>query len=265
MLIDYHMHTPLCGHANGEPAEYVEQGIRVGLSEIGFSEHNPMPKWADDNWRMRRNAMERYLEMIDEVQVRYDGRISVKLGLECDFRPGTEEFVRDTINQHRFDYIIGSVHYIGDWVFDSPETLAEWDKRDLFAVWREYFDLMTQAANTGMFDIMGHPDLVKKFGHVPREDCAPLFEQFLTAVKQNDLAMEISTAGLRKPVGEMYPSTPMIEMAKRMDVPIVISSDAHEPAEVGYEFPRAVELARSVGFAQIARYSGRKRQLVPLG
>lgn len=265
MLIDYHMHTRLCGHATGEPAEYVERGLAVGLREMGFAEHNPMPRSFDDTWRMRARDMERYIDMVEEVQVRYADKITVRLGLECDYRPGTEEFVRDTINRHRFDYVFGSVHYVGDWTFDSPDEVAEWSKRDVWEVWREYFELVTQAADRGMFDIMAHPDLVKKFGHRPTEDCTPLYERFLATVKRNDLAIEISTAGLRKPVSEMYPDRAMIEIAHRMEVPIVISSDAHDPAEVGHGFPQAVELARSVGYTHVARYRKRTRELVPLG
>ena len=264
MLIDYHMHTPLCRHASGEPREYVEHGLRVGLKEVGFSDHNPMPKGYEDNWRMHRNEMERYLEMIEEAQVHFATQIPVKLGIECDFRPGSEEFVRDTINQRRFDYVIGSVHYIGDWVFDNPDDLTQWNQCDVFDAWRQYFDLVTQAANSGMFDIMAHPDLVKKFGHVPKEDCTPLFESFLQVVKRNDLTLEINTAGLRKPVKEIYPSCAMLEIARKMDIPISLASDAHKPEEVGCNFSEAVALARSVGFTHIARYNKRKRAMVPL-
>jgi len=264
MLIDYHMHTPLCGHATGEPAEYAERALEVGVGEIGFSEHNPMPRTFDDKWRMRPQHMERYVEMIDEVRERYSRKLPIKLGIECDFRPGTEEYVRDTINQRQFDYVIGSVHYIGEWVFDSPEELPAWERRDVFEVWREYFDLVARAANSGMFDIMAHPDLCKKFGHVPKQDCSLLFATFLSAVKKNDLTLEISTAGLRKPVKEIYPSRTMIEMAHKLDIPISLASDAHDPAEVGFAFDQAVPLVRSVGYTQIARYSRRKRELVPL-
>jgi histidinol-phosphatase (PHP family) len=265
MLIDYHMHTPLCQHAQGEPAEYVERAMQLGLKEMGFSDHNPMPRSFNDKWRMQPNQIDRYIEMIEAVQARFADRIAVKLGIECDFRPGTEEFVRDTINQHRFDYVIGSVHYIGEWVFDSPEELREWQDRDVFEVWQQYFELLTQAANSGMFDILAHPDLVKKFGHVPENDCSPLFERFVAAVKKNNLTLEVSTAGLRKPVKEIYPGRALLEIARRHDVPISLASDAHQPSEVGFAFDRAIELVRSVGFTHIARFNKRKRDLVLLG
>jgi histidinol-phosphatase (PHP family) len=265
MLIDYHMHTPLCGHAEGEPGEYIERALQIKLAEIGFSDHNPMPRSFDDKWRMRPNQIERYIELVEDAQARYADKIPVKLGIECDFRPGTEEFVRDTINQHRFDYVIGSVHYIGEWVFDSPDELAEWERRDVFEAWRDYFDLVTQAANAGMFDIMAHPDLCKKFGHIPKQDCTALFEGFLAAVKKNDLTLEISTAGLRKPVKQIYPSLDLLKIARRLDIPISLASDAHKPGEVGHAFDQAVSLARSVGYTHIARFAKRKRELVPLG
>ncbi|MEO0109094.1 MAG: histidinol-phosphatase HisJ family protein, partial [candidate division WOR-3 bacterium] len=241
------------------------QALSRGLHEIGFSDHNPMPDTFRDSWRMEPEELDQYLEMVEDTQARFARQLPVRLGIECDYRPGSEEYVRDTINQHPFDYVLGSVHYLGDWCFDSPDELAEWRRRDLWEAWREYFDLLTRAARSGLFDIMAHPDLVKKFSFIPPQDCAPLFEPFLDAVRQNGLTLEISTAGLRKPVGEIYPGRRLLEMAFARGIPISLGSDAHDPSEVGYEFERGIALARSVGYQKVARYRRRRRELVPLG
>lgn len=258
------MHTPLCLHATGTPAEYAAQAVQVGLREIGFSDHSPMPQDGFDNWRMRRDQLDRY---VDDVQrVRHDfPQLTVKLALEVDYLPGHEEWIRELATLHPWDYLIGSVHYVADgWDIDNPHKLDQWRGRDVFAVWSEYFERLTAAAASGLFQIIGHADLPKKFGHRPERDCTPLYERFLDAAAATGTAIELNTAGLRKPCKEIYPAAALLRLAAQKHVPITFGSDAHAPSEVGLNFADAVQLAREVGYTQRCVFTRRHREMVAI-
>jgi histidinol-phosphatase (PHP family) len=148
---------------------------------------------------------------------------------------------------------------------DNPLKLARWKDQPVEDVWARYFKAMTQAAGSGLFDFMAHPDLVKKFGHRPKGDLRPYYKETLDAIEAAGIAMEVSTAGLRKEVMEIYPSKVFLEEAFRRSIPILISSDAHAPQEVGYEFCRALQFVKEIGYREIHRFKSRKRISVPLG
>src|SRR5438309_12023192 len=259
---DYHMHTPLCRHATGEPTELAAHALKVGLTEIGFSEHNPMLRDDWDDWHMLQADLDEYVEKVQKAQ-RDHPQLTIKLAMEVDFIPGHEEWIRDLAARHPWDYLIGAVHYVSDsWHLDNPTRISEWKHRDPMEVWTAYFDRLTRAAESGLFDIIAHADLCKKFCFYPAQDCTPLFRRFLKAVKQNDLAMELNTAGLRKPCQEIYPSPKIVQLAAQLGVPITFGSDAHAPGEVGMNFADAVKLARSAGYRQCCRFTQRRREAV---
>jgi histidinol-phosphatase (PHP family) len=261
---DYHLHTPLCLHATGEPREYAAQALRVGLAEIGFSDHSPMGRDDFDNWRMRLDQLDEYVAKVRQAQQDFPS-LAVKLALEVDYLPGLEEWVRDLAARHPWDYFIGSVHYVTDtWDIDNPNKLAEWNGRDILGVWTEYFERLTQAAASGLFEIMGHVDLPKKFGHLPQQDCTGLYERFLEATRKTQTAIELNTAGLRKECKEIYPSPPLLRLAAQKGVPITFGSDAHAPGEVGMDFAEAVQLARGAGYARRCGFTRRRREVVGL-
>jgi histidinol-phosphatase (PHP family) len=261
---DYHTHTPLCRHAVGEPVAYAARAAALGLSEIGFSDHSPMRHNDFDDWRMRSGQLDEYVEKIRQTQRDVPG-LTIRMALEVDYLPGQEEWIRELAARHPWDYFIGSVHYVsGGWDIDNPAKLSCWRERDAFEVWAEYFDWLTQAAASGLFEIIGHADLPKKFGFRPTRDCTPLFERFLSAAASTHTTIELNTAGLRKDCREIYPSRPLLELARDRGVAITFGSDAHRPEEVGMNFAEAVALARSVGFTQTARFERRQRQLVTL-
>jgi histidinol-phosphatase (PHP family) len=256
---DYHMHTPLCRHASGQPAEYAARAVAVGLAEIGFSDHSPMRRDDFDNWRMRFDQLDEYVENVRRVQKDSAGLV-VKLALEVDFLPGHEEWIRELAGRHSWDYLIGSVHYVSDsWAVDNPETISKWKDRDPFEVWTAYFDRLTQAADSGLFEIIAHADLPKKFKIYPKEDCTPLFKRFLETAQRKNVAIELNTAGLRKECREIYPSRAFLQLAAQHKVPITFGSDAHAPSEVGSAFAEAVALARSVGYTHSCRFDQRRR------
>jgi histidinol-phosphatase (PHP family) len=257
---DYHMHTPLCRHATGEPEEYAKRALALGLTEIGFSDHSPMRRDDFDNWRMRFDQLDEYVAKVRAAQKQFP-QLQIRLALEVDFIPGHEDWIRELAARHPWDYFIGSVHYVSDsWAIDDPSKLSEWKHRDSMDVWRIYFERLTMAAESKLFEIIGHADLPKKFGHKPTRDCTPLFDKFLDAAKKSGCALDINTAGLRKDCREIYPSRQILELAFRKGVPITFGSDAHAPEEVGMNFAEAVQLARSVGYTESCRFEKRKRQ-----
>lgn len=264
MRVDYHIHTKLCRHAIGEVEDYVRRALALGLDEIGFSDHNPMPGGYDAGMRMAEGQFPEYAALVARARAAFP-QLPIRFGVEADFHPGTEAYVRAQLAAWPLDYAIGSVHYIGEWGFDNAEHLAEFDRRDIDAVYAAYFDLVARAAASGLFDILGHADLVKKFGHRPRGDVEPLYRRALTAVRDCGLCLDVNTSGLRKPVREIYPARRFLEIARSMEVPVTLGSDAHEPGDVGADFDRAAELLRAVGYDRIMVFEGRRRREVALG
>lgn len=261
---DYHMHTPLCLHATGEPTEYAARAGQLGLAEIGFSDHSPMRQDDFDRWRMRADQLDEYVENVKKARADHPA-LTIKLALEVDFFPNGAEWVRELAARHPWDYFIGSVHYVSEsWAIDDPQALAEWRARDPLEVWTNYFDRLTQAADSGLFDTIGHADLCKKFCFRPTTDCAPLYDRFLAAARRTGTAIELNTAGLRKDCREIYPSREILERAFRAQVPITFGSDAHAPEEVGMDFYQAIALAKSVGYRHWQRFTRRNPEPVKL-
>jgi histidinol-phosphatase (PHP family) len=261
---DYHMHTPLCRHATGEPADYAARAVALGLTEIGFSDHSPMRADDFDNWRMRADQLDEYVESVRKAQRDFP-QLTIRLALEVDYLPGHEDWIGELAARHPWDYFIGSVHYVSDsWVIDNPAELGKWKGRDAHEVWEIYFERLTAAAASRLFDIIGHADLPKKFGHRSGRDCTPLFRRFLAAAKAADCAIELNTAGLRKDCREIYPSRQFLQIAFEHGVPITFGSDAHAPEEVGMNFSEAVQLARDAGYSHCRRFARRERAEVVL-
>jgi histidinol-phosphatase (PHP family) len=262
---DYHMLTPLCQHAVGEPSEYAARAVQIGLKEIGYSDHSPMSRDDFDNWRMRNDQLGEYVEKVRKAQRDFPN-LQIKLALEVDFLPGHEDWIRDLAARHPWDYFIGSVHYVSDsWAVDDPSKLSDWKNRDPFEVWSVYFERLTMAAESGLFEIIGHADLPKKFCFVPKQDCTKLFTRFLDAAKKSETAIELNTAGLRKDCKEIYPHRRILELAQQRNVPITFGSDAHAPGEIGADFEKAIQLAREVGYTESCRFTQHKREFATIG
>jgi len=253
MLIDIHNHTPLCKHARGNPEEYIQKALEIGIDVYGFADHAPME--FDYAYRMSFEEMDKYEQKIISLSQKYDN-IKILLGYEVDFTPKVDKRVLD----RNVDYLIGSVHFLDNWGFDNPEFIKEWDKRDVEDVYKEYFTLLEKLANSRLFNILGHMDLVKVFGHKPKTDIKDLVYPILNAVKKADMAVEINTAGLRKPIKELYPSDEILEMMLEEKVDITFSSDAHSPSQVGYKLKETVEKVKNLGFDN-AVYFEKKRKI----
>jgi len=264
---DYHMHTPRCNHATGSVLEYAEAAVAAGLSEIGMSDHSPMPCGFDKAWRMDRSELDGYIQEVEQARVAFSGRLSIRLGLEADFHPGTESYVEDMIAAYDWDYVIGSVHYIGDWGFDNPDCILTWDTWNIEDAYIAYFDLVAKSAATGMFDIIGHPDLIKKFGHRASKDSQAVGQAedaMLQAVWKSGAALEISSAGLRKPVAEIYPHNRIVGRAAELGIPFSFGSDAHAPSEVGHGMDQCLAELTSFGVTKIASFEDRKMNMISI-
>jgi histidinol-phosphatase (PHP family) len=260
---DYHMHTPLCLHAVGEPDEYARRALELGLSEMGMSDHSPMRQDNFDEWRMNFDKLAIYVDKVRGIQKQFP-ELHIKMALEVDYFPKGEDWVRELAGMYSWDYFIGSVHYVSDdWAIDDPKKVSGWKNRDSNEIWRIYFDRLTAAAESGMFEIIGHADLPKKFGHTPPPNIRPLYEKFLDAAKRSGCAVELNTAGLRKDCTEIYPNREILKIAFQKDVPITFGSDAHAPGEVGMNFAEAVALARDVGYTKCCRFEQRRKTIVP--
>ena len=262
-MLDYHIHTRLCGHASGEIEDYVDAAIRAGLSEIGFSDHAPLPEKHRSGITMSPHETEIYLERLHKVRQVYSDRIDVKIGFEVDF-PLCDSFDPAYLDDPRLDYLIGSCHFIDDWPFDHPDNVDEFSKRDINRVYEHYFSIMRDMARSGLFQVAGHFDLVKKFGHRATRDFSSTIKDIAQIMARNDLAAEINTAGLRKPVGEIYPSQNIIDIFFQQNVPVTLGSDSHSPDEVGYMFNETLQILRKAGYRNISGFKKKKRYTIAI-
>src|SRR5690625_4908111 len=242
MLTDYHVHMAETGGFSIDYLhEYIEKAQEKGIKELGISEHayffsetkNILSNdWVDNRRHLRFKEYEQFF-----TQVREEG-LPVKMGIEMDFTPGKEEEMESFIEDHSFDYVIGSVHWIDDWGIDLNIHKSEYDQRNIKDVYKKYFDQVVTLAQTELFDFVGHIDLIKIFGHEPKDEqfIDHEYDRVVDALVESETCIEISTAGLRKPIGEIYPDPDFLQKCYDAGVEIVLSSDAHEPQTVGYAY-----------------------------
>lgn len=263
---DYHLHTRLCGHATGVPGQYLEEAGRKGIREIGFSDHLPLyflpPGKSIPDYAMKEEELPLYVEMVKNCA--QQSPVRVKLGIEADFVPGYENKLASLLSAYPFDYVLGSVHFIDGWGFDNLAEAGEYLSRGIDQVYEEYFHLLQQAALTGLFDVMAHPDLVKKFNYRPVMDLKHLYEETARVFKRAQVCVEVNTAGLRYPAQEMYPSAGLLEIFFKHGLPVTLGSDAHCPGHVGEGLEQAVSFLRSTGYTEITLFEKRKRTIVKL-
>jgi histidinol-phosphatase (PHP family) len=274
MLTDYHLHLrPDELEATAERyfvaenvERYREAAAAAGVEELGVSEHVYRFRQALDLWRhpfwveQASDDLDAYCEFVRGA--------GLKLGLECDFVPGAEDRTANLLEARDFDYVVGSVHFVGETAVDH-EGWDAWEGRgDADEVWRRYFEALAECAGAGLFDVLAHPDLVKIWGRGrPQPDRDPRFyyEPAVEAIAASGIAVEVSTAGLRKPAAELYPSPAFAEMCVEAGASFALSSDAHLPEQVGFEYERAIEFLEALGVGEICVFVDRERRLQPLG
>ncbi len=274
MLTDYHLHlrpdeddTPPERYFTAENADrYREAADAAGIAELGVSEHihrfsQALELWRHPFWQEQaRDDLDAYCEFVRGT--------SLRLGIECDFVPGAKDRTANLLDARDFDYVVGSVHFVGEAAVDHEGWDAWEGGRDPEAVWRAYFEALAECARSGLFDILAHPDLVKVWGSarpLPDRDPRHFYEPAVEAIAESGIAVEVSTAGLRKPVGELYPSRAFAEMCVDAGAVFSLSSDAHIPEHVGHGYDRALAFLDELGVGEIAVFEGRRRRLEPLG
>jgi len=275
MLTDYHVHlrpdeldsTPAAEYfTQGNAERYREAAAEAGIEELGASEHihrfaDALQIWDHPFWREQaRDDLAAYCEFVRSTDLR--------LGIEMDFVPGREDRIANLLTAHDFDYVVGSVHFVrhnavDHRVWDIWEELGDPDR-----VWGTYFEALAEAARSGLFDILAHPDLVKVWGAerpVPERDLRFFYEPVVEAIAESGIAVEVSTAGYRKPVQEIYPAPAFAEMCVEAGAVFALSSDAHEPENIGYAYERAVEEMRGWGISEVSVFERRERRMEELG
>jgi histidinol-phosphatase (PHP family) len=259
MIVDLHNHTPLCNHAEGEIEEYIEAAIQKGTKVFGFSDHAPMD--FDPAYRMKFEDMKMYEARVKSAKERYKEKIEILLGYEVDYLEGHMD---KRVLEADVDYLIGSVHFIEGWGFDNPEFIGKWKEQDVDEVWQKYFDTIEAMAQTKLFDIAGHLDLIKVFNFMPTKNIVNLAKNALLAIKESDMVLEINVAGYRKPVAQAYPSPELLKEAYRLNIPITLSSDAHKPQQVGLYNDTVIKMAKDIGYKECAYFVNRERKFLKL-
>ena len=255
--IDLHNHTTRCNHAEGTVDEYIQRAIEIGIDIYGFSEHAPMN--FDPHYRLQFEEMQEYTDDILRAKERYKDDIQILLGYEVDYLPNHMD---QRVLTAKVDYLIGSVHFIDKWSFDNPEFIGKWKSKNIDEIWKAYFEATEAMAKSGHFDIVGHLDLIKIFKYMPKQDTRLLAKNALLAIKKSNMVLEINTAGLRKPINEIYPSVLLLEEAYSLNIPICFSSDAHAVEQIGFKYEEATALAKSIGYSKAVTFEAREKKLL---
>ncbi|MGK2956166.1 MAG: histidinol-phosphatase HisJ family protein [Solirubrobacterales bacterium] len=273
MLTDYHVHlrqdelsaTAVDHFTPDNITNYVDAATRAGVSDLGCAEHmyrftEALSVWSHPFWEeWALDDLDMYCETVASSPI--------KLGIEADYVLGAEDRLEEMLSKRPFDYVIGSVHFIGGKSIDTEDFTVWDDTGDADEIWSRYFETLARAATSGLFDILAHPDLVKVWGRArqqPSRDLRFFYEPAIEAIVEAGVTVEVSTAGLRKAVGEIYPSPGFMDMCVDAGASFALSSDAHEPGQIGFEYDKALEFLSDHGVSEIATFKGRKRTMTSL-
>jgi histidinol-phosphatase (PHP family) len=277
VLTDYHLHlrpdegatSPDDYHTEANVERYLEVANERGIAELGVSEHiyrfqQALELWDHPLWvSFARDDLDEYCAFVRE-------RTDLRLGIEADFVPGREDRTANLLEARDFDYVVGSVHFIRDGAVDMDDYSVWGAGRSVEEIWRRYFQAVAESARCGLFDIIAHPDLVKYWGAAhpqrrPDGDLRRYYEPAVEGIAEGGVAVEVSTAGLRKPAGEIYPAHAFLEMCVQAGIPVALSSDAHRPQDVGAHYDQALELLDGLGVRELSVFERRTRRLEPIG
>jgi histidinol-phosphatase (PHP family) len=271
MLTDYHLHlrpdepgtTPERYFTMANVERYRTVASERGIVELGVSEHvyrfeQALSVWQHPLWREFANDdLDEYCGFVRE-------QTDLRLGIEADFVPGGEDRMANLLQARDFDYVVGSVHFLREEAIDMDDY-SVWDRgHSPEEIWKRYFETLGEAARSGLFDVLAHPDLVKVWGAdrpLPEGDLRGYYELAMDGIAESQIAVEVSTAGLRKPVGEMYPAPAFLEMCLEAGAPVALSSDAHRPEDVGADYEQALELLVASGVQELCVFERRERRL----
>jgi histidinol-phosphatase (PHP family) len=260
LLYESHCHTPLCKHAFGEPDEYAAVALARGFKGITFTCHCPLPDGFSAGVRMAPEQFDHYVEMIAATRENFAGRLDVRLGLESDYYPGVEPWLEKLHARAPLSHVLGSIHYqVGDYrkLFHTGEIRSYQEL---------YFDHLALSAESGLFDTLAHPDLIKN--ESPRdwdfERLRPHIARALDRIAATGVAMELNTSGVQKSLPEMNPSPSMLAMMRERGIPVVIGADAHVPQRVGDGYETALHQLSAAGYDEVSYFIDRKRRTLPI-
>lgn len=265
-MYDYHTHHLRCGHAEGTLEDYIQSAIQKGLTHVGLSDHSPIYHLGDDphvrpGIAMSWHELPVYFEEAKALKKKYADRIEVRVGIESDYIQGYEEHFRRLWDQDGIDYVIGSVHWVGDWHIFS-RGLPEGKEPE--AVLHDYLACIRSAALSGAYQIMGHIDAIKGQELLPKNEFVAAYSETLDAIADAGVAIELNTSGWRKGVAEQYPSQEILAEALARDIPVCLGSDAHAPDLVAADFDRALTLLRDIGYTKLATFTDKELSFVAL-
>jgi histidinol-phosphatase (PHP family) len=283
-MIDCHVHLQPHGEKPPMTVARIEEYVRAaqsrGVERICITEHlfrfeeaySTLHGWWDDdpdatlasmvNRSLHDQVSGSVADYVRTVEEAKRAGLPVLLGLEMDWVPGREETLRKFLAPYDWDIVLGSVHYIGSWGFDDPTFIDEWSKRDIATSWGDYASIVRELAESGIADVLSHPDLPKIFGHRPADE-TPLHDAILQGATSTGAAIELNSNGIRR-CNEIYPSMALLRRAREHDLPITLASDAHTPDRTGANFDDLADWAREAGYTEASYFESRKRVAYPL-
>ncbi|MDP4221900.1 MAG: histidinol-phosphatase [Bacteroidota bacterium] len=255
---DYHIHSTF-SDGKSLPEDYIAPAVKAGFREIGFSEHLTLFRGPLD-WSMDGNEVGSYLAHVRHLRENTDG-ITIRIGLEVDFFPGKEAEIRQFLDTLELDYVIGSVHYLGESPVDMGAEFYE--GKNINRIFGQYFEQVISAAASGIFDIIAHCDLVRIYGYAPSSNPEPLYREMAKSLRKHDVAFELNTNGRNRPIGDFYPDRRFLKIFRKENVPVCVNSDAHAPLNLGQYFDEAYDLLRDAGYTEMAVFDRRERYMIP--
>lgn len=272
MITDYHVHLETGPYTIEWVEEYLKVANNRGVNDLGFSEHGYRFKQArsmfNNPWIEERQTedLDEYVGLVLEAKKL---GLPVKLGIELDYIPGKEKEIEEFLKPYPWDYVIGSVHWINDWGFDLEIMKDRWEEKPIIASYQEYFNILEKMLDSNLFDILGHIDVIKVYGHKPDikdvQTLNTIYDNIVSKIKGSNISVEVSTAGLRKPVGELYPDPEIMKRLADNNIPLIINSDAHKPEHVGEDFNKGIKYIKDYAINQISTFNNRRRTIVDLG
>lgn len=282
MKIDYHMHFEKGSYDKTWVEGFFQAAKDRGLAEIGISEHShTFPEFKelyyedlilDDSamgtfqrqWLQSNKfkyTLDDYFRFMAELRKEH----TVRTGIEvCNFQD--QEKVKDILKDYDFDYVIGSVHFLHGWAYDCSEIIAEWQKHSLQDIYEWYTEEVEKLADSGLYDVLGHPFNIRLFKFLPDFDVTPYLERVAKAMKKANMIVDVNTGTFyRYPIAEITPYPDFMKIAAQYDLPIITTSDAHKPEDCGAYNQQAIDYVKQFGYTTTLQLTRKKRKVIELG
>ena len=255
MTPDYHTHTSFSDGISSH-SSYLNQANYAGIDELGFSDHFSI---IDSHWTVKEEDRSGMQEQVMAIKKSHDLPVRIRFGAEIDYIPGKEGNILALIRHLPLDYVIGSVHFIGNWNFDTDPR--GFHGKNIDSLYEQYYNTVRMAILSGLYDIIGHIDLIKKFNYYPNTDPVLWYKKIIRSLKKMKTVVELNTSGLNKPCSEFYPDEIFLQQCFQANIPVTLGSDAHEANQIGQYFEQAKELLKNIGYRKLATFYRRKRRM----